>query len=1593
MKKLLISIFVLLLATALFTGCKVTSSKNDQKDDSHSEDSAAAIITHTVTIDGEVHTVVDGQRAPLVTPDDTEDELFSFWCVDGEEYDVDLPVTEDLEITSVFRQRNVFVITVDGEEYPVKEGFTVAAPETPERDGMTFLGWFSKNKPFDFSLPVTSDAVVTSLWKTSDVDVTDQDYVYLGFIGGNNAAKWDMEAVRTDDKIILRFTTDGIPNTNDIIDMFLQVGAANVSTRNSDSLSIRVYPSGKIYLYNYPNNVKTTIASGSDRLANGITVKTVTGEKTQTYVSVPYSAISALSASGFEADEVLGLAFNSTENASGKYDYWTNEELKGYDGNARVTWTNPRDYLRFARRNFLFEYEDNTVDTAVTDELGNYSFAFTAGNREELSLDYAKARFFDENRTISLSDALYYTVDVEMNYDPATANLGEWTNGSVLESESGDVMLTEASLRIADDDYDEGLRLTLNIKKSVFDDMTDEEKRSVTLDLFGKTTICDITGFVTETTIGDQTYLTDCVYVYGSNSKLFGSAQTVTVGLFSNEKPYSATTAVVVSEIAVTAAESYSDERAARLIADYATFSYVLDGGEPTSVVYGQKITEPATPEYAYYLTFDGWKTTDGEIWNFNEDVITSDLILKASFSFSFDENAFVSLGTIGGTNAPVWNLNIQRTSDMLVLKTSTEAELILTSPEGVGLFLQLKERVSNYNRTDKTFLISAYVGAGNYEANYPGTVKRNITLTGVTRLVYDEDGTTTVYTVIPYSAFEEYGGLDASDDIGFTFTADHVDKWDVYYNESYPGFNEKALVDRDSILDYLVLSADGVVSEYSVTIDESELTRRIALSGADKDGLPFTNNVAELYFPSATFENVEVGKHLFTNRLTQGYDIDGGLPAFAYGYKYGFATIDAGVAFEVVKAGYVVLIEPNSSAYTSLKAKISADGWTTVLLAWNKTGKLTDNLNYLVKWCEAGESYNYGKYNIPICLEATFDVTLSAPENGSLTASATTAKYHGGVTVFATPDEGYTVVSLIVNGVNVGAQTSYVISDVTTDISVSATFGLIPETSFTVNFINGNDVIASYKLEEGDTANYGGETPSANGKLFVGWSKTQNGTVTSDFIVYEQTDFYAVFEDIPYAQLGTIGQNNADTTAWNAYIYRNEDGIYVKNVTSNEVDLTGVKDGVDYFFHFGARTKNDRGGSDVCVYFFADGSLSAKNYSSPAVTMTSGYSNVADYEDGKTAVYGIIPKAFLTNFGVDVDNFSELEISLSILSEVGSAIDPWVREDMLGANYASAVDRMMVYDYITLTPENTLEEFDVYGENAMATIRAHAGYIATTGASALMFSDRTYTFGNNVKGPIQNKYYVAAGIEAGAFGVLSDGYVILIVPSSYSAVKTAVSSDGWSVVYKDTDKSGSNDILWYYLKHCKAGESYAYGKWTTAVSAKADYEDATASFMNFGWTRNADGITFTVIKSEAFVSGDTFEVYYQVGTTTTSRNENTFTADFMFGEAIKLSYWPSNKMTERASGTSSLDNGMMCRIEGNVMTCFMPYSAIGIAADDDFLFTITAKATGTVLGAAKTYSWPDWFTYIDGTIYKSVRGNPTTYVAMKADGSLKKQG
>jgi hypothetical protein len=136
-------------------------------------------------------------------------------------------------------------------------------------------------------------------------------------------------------------------------------------------------------------------------------------------------------------------------------------------------------------------------------------------------------------------------------------------------------------------------------------------------------------------------------------------------------------------------------------------------------------------------------------------------------------------------------------------------------------------------------------------------------------------------------------------------------------------------------------------------------------------------------------------------------------------------------------------------SATISTAGLLSATGAGTVTVtATAKDGSgVAGSLVISIISYSGGGSYSGGTTTTTT---TRYTVTVSAGEGGSISSSATEVTKSGSATITVTPKDGYVISDVLVNGVSVGAVSSYTVQNITANVTVKAVFKVKADTEKT---------------------------------------------------------------------------------------------------------------------------------------------------------------------------------------------------------------------------------------------------------------------------------------------------------------------------------------------------------------------------------------------------------------------------------------------------------------------------------------------------------------------------------------------------------------
>ena len=116
-------------------------------------------------------TVFKGNYASRPSSPERTGYLFSHWTLNGQTYNFNTPVTEDIVLTAVWDQAFTVTFNTNGgssiSTKKVKINSTVSQPVPPTKYNNVFNYWTLNGVEYDFSTPVTSDITLDAVWRTA----------------------------------------------------------------------------------------------------------------------------------------------------------------------------------------------------------------------------------------------------------------------------------------------------------------------------------------------------------------------------------------------------------------------------------------------------------------------------------------------------------------------------------------------------------------------------------------------------------------------------------------------------------------------------------------------------------------------------------------------------------------------------------------------------------------------------------------------------------------------------------------------------------------------------------------------------------------------------------------------------------------------------------------------------------------------------------------------------------------------------------------------------------------------------------------------------------------------------------------------------------------------------------------------------------------------------------------------------------------------------------------------------------------------------------------------------------------------------------
>jgi hypothetical protein len=423
-------------------------------------------------------------------------------------------------------------------------------------------------------------------------------------------------------------------------------------------------------------------------------------------------------------------------------------------------------------------------------------------------------------------------------------------------------------------------------------------------------------------------------------------------------------------------------------------------------------------------------------------------------------------------------------------------------------------------------------------------------------------------------------------------------------------------------------------------------------------------------------------------------------------------------------------------SASSDANGTISPAGTLTLNYGSSQTYTITPNDGYFVAdvladgvSVGAPSSYTFnlisGNHTIAASFSLTktiFTITASAGDNGTISPSGAVAvEYGSNQTSTITPNEGYHVAQVLVDGVPVGAVTSYTFDNVIANHTISASFAI---NTYTLTYTAGAGGTITGTISQ--TINYGASgtqvTAVPNTRYtFTGWSDGVTTAARTDTNVNGNISVMANFTINTYTLTYTAGAGGTITGTSPQTVNYGASGAQVTAVPNDGYTFTGWSDGITT----AARTDtNVKANISVTANFTINtytitASAGVNGAVSPSGTVTVNY--------GANQTFTITPNAGYHITNVLVDGTSVGTVTSYTFSAIAA-------NHTISASFATNNTYMITAsagDNGTISPSGTVTVN--YGANQTFTITPNCGYrVATVLVDGVSVGAITrYTFNN----------------------------------------------------------------------------------------------------------------------------------------------------------------------------------------------------------------------------------------------------------------------
>ncbi|BBO77678.1 hypothetical protein DSCW_50950 [Desulfosarcina widdelii] len=376
--------------------------------------------------------------------------------------------------------------------------------------------------------------------------------------------------------------------------------------------------------------------------------------------------------------------------------------------------------------------------------------------------------------------------------------------------------------------------------------------------------------------------------------------------------------------------------------------------------------------------------------------------------------------------------------------------------------------------------------------------------------------------------------------------------------------------------------SSVGAVNAYTFPDVTADHTIEASFAAVPSHTITATSGANGSIDPSGTVTVFEGGEQAFTITPNTGFAIDdvlvdGSSVGAVNAYTFPDVTAD-----HTIEASFAAVPSHTITATSGANGSIDPSGTVTVFEGGEQAFTITPNTGFaiddvLVDGSSVGavNTYTFPDVTADHTIEASFaavpshTITATSGANGSIDPSGTVTVFEGGEQAFTiTPNTGFAIDDVLVDGSSVGAVDAYTFPDVTTDHTIEAYF----ESEISVIIDNGDPETTNsggWSISSA-TGSYGSDslwsrdgstytwnfTPAASGYYKVSmWWTTYPSRTTSAPVTIEHADGTTIFN--------VNQQQNA--SQWNGLgTYRFDSGVnYEITITAQSYPTTTCADAV----------------------------------------------------------------------------------------------------------------------------------------------------------------------------------------------------------------------------------------------------------------------------------------------------------------------------------------------------------------------------------------------------------------------------------------------